>query len=277
VLQETLPVEQDRLVYVAQDDDTYFEVIIKTDGFKTGYSWLFYARFVLLWAGLFALFYGGKPLLTYFQCAVAPTMLRLGLTLMLVMIVQMAWLSAYDAHPDEKAHIDSIDYYTHYSKPPVVGDLRSLNTYQYPWGFSRLDDLGVSYLLMGKLKNLITAFAEDTVFTCRVFNSVLALFLLGMSRNKNFAVYLLPILCLPQVWHLFSYANRDGFALWLAILLGWQWVNKASYLQQYLQAPRTHIRLLIIPALLLGLLSIELTNYVIFILFFIVVIFQLEY
>lgn len=199
--------------------------------------------------------------------------LRICLLVVTVMIMQMAWLSDYDMHPDEKAHIDSIDYYTQYWYPPKIGDQRSLNTYQYPWGVSRLDDLGISYLLMGKLKNAITYFAEDTVFTCRVFNSLLILYLLFATRHKRFALFLIPLLCLPQVWHLFSYANRDGFALWLAILLGWQIANEGSYLQQYLNAKTSANpwRKLIVPTLLLGLLSIELTNYIIFILYFVTI------
>jgi hypothetical protein len=190
------------------------------------------------------------------------------------MIIQMAWLSDYDAHPDEKAHIDSIDYYTQYWDPPVVGDVRSLNTYQYPWGISRLDDLGISYMLMGKLKNLITYFAEESVFMCRVFNSLLisALVLLA-SRSKAFTLFLLPLLCLPQVWYLFSYANRDGFALFLAILLAWQLANKHSALHRYLYSPSGPVqrRQVLLPMGLLGLLSIELSNYVIFALFFVAV------
>ncbi|MFI3136011.1 MAG: hypothetical protein QX197_04465 [Methylococcaceae bacterium] len=270
-LTERLGVEQDKLVYVATGDDAFFELVITPDAFKAPYRWHFYLQLIAMVAGVFICLYWAKRHRAYFKSAAAVITLRVCLVLVTVMVVQMAWLSDYDAHPDEKAHIDSIDYYTHYWQPPVVGDQRSLNTYQYPWGVSRLDDLGVSYLLMGKLKNSITYFTEDTVFTCRVFNSVLMLLLLFGTRNKKFALFILPLLCLPQVWHLFSYANRDGFALWLAILLGWQVANESSSLYQFLYSKRAaeQWRYLLLPAVLLGLLSIELSNYSIFSLFFV--------
>ncbi|NOT83591.1 MAG: hypothetical protein HOP02_02180 [Methylococcaceae bacterium] len=266
---ERLGFEQDKLVYVATDEDAFFELIVQPDAFKANYPVSFYLQFMALLGGIWVCLYTANYKFGYFQRDSAIITLRVCWVLVAVMIVQMAWLSDYDAHPDEKAHIDSIEYYTQYWKPPVVGDQRALNTYQYPWGVSRLDDLGISYLLMGKLKNLMTRFAEDTVFTCRVFNSLLIALLLLGSSHKRFTVYLIPLLCLPQIWHLFSYANRDGFALWLAILLGWQVANKDSSLYRYLNAKTGLVqwRNILLPMVLLGLLSIELTNYIIYILY----------
>lgn len=270
---EQLTVEQEKLIFTTTDNDRFFELIVEPDAFKAPYRVRFYAQFILLLAGVAGSLYWVNRRFGFFNSDSAIIIIRVCGIIVAVMVLQMAWLSDYDVHPDEKAHIDSIDYYTQYSDPPVLGDARSLNTYQYPWGVSRLDDLGVSYFLMGKLKNIITHYAEDTVFTSRVFNSLLMIGLVCGTRYKRFALFLIPLFCLPQVWHLFSYANRDGFALFLAILLSWQLVNSTSNLNCYLngQAKNMLWRNLLIPSLLLGLLSIEISNYIIFILYFVAI------
>ncbi len=266
---ERLGFEQEQLIYTATGNDRYFELIIEPDAFKTSYPLSFYVQFLLLMAAMWGCRYFVSRHFCIFQSGAAIIVLRFCWVIVAAMILQMSWMSNYDAHPDEKAHVDSIDYYTQYWVPPVVGDQRSLNTYQYPWGVSRLDALGVSYLFMGKLKNAVTLFAEDTVFTCRVFNCLLIAGLLLGTRNKRFALYIMPLLCLPQIWHLFSYANRDGFALFLAILLGWQLVNQDSHLYRYLNFKQW--RYVILPAGLMGLLSIEILNYIIFVLYFVAI------
>lgn len=270
---EQLAVEQDKLIFTTTGNDRFFELIVEPDAFKAPYRLRFYAQFVLLLAGVAGGLYWANRRFGFFNSDSTIIIIRLCGIIVAVMVLQMAWLSDYDVHPDEKAHIDSIDYYTQYSDPPVLGDVRSLNTYQYPWGVSRLDDLGVSYFLMGKLKNIITYYAEDTVFTSRVFNSLLMIGLVCCTRHKRFALFLIPLFCLPQVWHLFSYANRDGFALFLAILLGWQLVNPTSYLNHYVngQTKSMQWRNILLPTLLLGLLSIEISNYIIFILYFVAI------
>lgn len=276
ITSEKLTIENGRLVFNTKAGTDFFEVIIEPDAFKAGYSVGFYVQFIALLCAIFVFLYYTNNKYNYISSVlledkseIAVIIVRAGLALVIIMIFQLAWFSEYDAHPDEKAHIDSIDYYTQYWDPPVIGDNRSLDAYQAPWGVSRLDDLGISYLLIGKFKNLLTLFIEDTVFTCRAFNSLLFIILIFLTRSKSFALFCIPLLCLPQVWYLFSYANRDGFSLFLAILLAWQIVNEKSYLQQYLNSENslTMIRYLLLPAILLGVLSIEMSNYAIFILF----------
>lgn len=270
---QKLTIENNQLIFSSDNNTEYFEIIIDPKAFKTGYSLTFYAQALSLLLGLFVSIYYGSLKWSQYQANVNIITARTALAFIALMVLQMAWFSEYDHHPDEKAHIDSVDYYTQYSDFPVVGDGRSMSTYQYPWGISRLDDLGVSYFIMGKFKNLITTYLEDTVFTCRLFNGVLVIALLFATRNSRFALFMVPFLCSPQFWYLFSYTNRDAFALFLSILLAWQLANSKSALQQYLAQPGwlVHWRHMLLAGILLGILSIELSNYIIFILFFVAV------
>lgn len=184
-------------------------------------------------------------------------------------ILYMANFSWYDAHPDEQAHIASVNYYTEYTDPPKVGDSRTTLTYQYPWGISRLDNLGISYLFFGKFKALLSEISNNSTFNARAFNCLLfGLLTLFCLRNRKFAFYCLPLFCIPQVWYLFSYTNRGGFALFIAIFIGWQLVNKKSKFNQYLEPEQKILNPLALPSgILVGLLMIEQTNYLSFILF----------
>ncbi|MDF1584576.1 MAG: hypothetical protein P1P78_14890 [Methyloprofundus sp.] len=186
------------------------------------------------------------------------------------LIINLSWQADYNIHPDENAHIESVHYYSHYWDPPVVGDARALHSYQMPWAISRLDDLGISYFFAGKFENLVQLFFTDTTFTARAFNALLFILLFSYSRQKRLVLFMAPLLCTPQAWYLYSYANRDAFALFISLLLAWQLVNVKSALNNFLQSPRVfdHWRYVLIPGALLGLLSIEQTNYYLFILFF---------
>ena len=142
-----------------------------------------------------------------------------------LLIVSLSWQADYNIHPDENAHIEAVHYYSHYWDPPVVGDTRSLETYQEPWAISRLDDLGISYFFAGKFENLVQLFFSDTTFSARAFNTFLFILLFSYSRQKRLVLFLAPLLCTPQIWYLYSYANRDAFALFISLLLAWQLVN----------------------------------------------------
>jgi len=185
------------------------------------------------------------------------------------LIISLSWQADYNIHPDENAHIESIHYYSHYWEPPTVGDVRSIDTYQKPWAISRLDDLGISYFFAGKFERLVKLFFADTTFTARAFNALLFILIFTLSRQKRLVLFMAPLLCTPQIWYLYSYANRDAFALFISLLLAWQLVNDKSSLNIFLQSSNVFQgwRYLLIPAGLLGLLSIEQTNYYLFILF----------
>lgn len=186
------------------------------------------------------------------------------------LIFSLAWQADYNIHPDESAHIESTKYYSQYWLPPKVGDTRATEAYQQPWATSRLDDLGISYFFAGKFSLLVKQLFSDESFINRAFNAMLFLLLFIMSwSNKRLMLFLVPLLCTPQIWYLYAYANRGGFVLFVSLLLAWQLVNKKSALNRFLTANQalTRWQEAIFPGILLGILSIEQTNYLLFILF----------
>lgn len=198
-----------------------------------------------------------------------PVVIKIGLILAFYLIVQLAWQSQLNIHPDENAHAASVEYYSQYWDPPTVGDPRAEDAYQQPWGVSRLDDLGVSYFFAGKFRRLLQEVFDDEAFLARCFNIGLFFLFWVFSQNKRFVLFIGPLLCSPQIWYLFSYSNRGAFVLFISILLAWQLVYRKSSLNRFFNSSKVfqHVNRVIFPGLLLGVLSIEQTNYVLFLLF----------
>ncbi|MEE9338169.1 MAG: hypothetical protein V3U87_08820 [Methylococcaceae bacterium] len=198
-----------------------------------------------------------------------PKLIRVLFLFSFFLVINLAWQADYNIHPDENAHIASVEYFSEYWDPPKIGDARTLNTYQYPWAISRLDDLGISYFLAGKFRHVIQLVFENKEFIARAFNAFIFLLFFVLSKNKRLLLFLTPLLCTPQIWYLYAYSNRGGFVLFLSIMLAWQLVNKQSSLNNFLQDNKhfSDWKTILFPGLLLGILSIEQTNYVLFILF----------
>jgi len=222
--------------------------------------------FVGLGIGYFVFFWQKKP---YRHLSLTLQALQLLFLCALFLSFNLAWQADFNIHPDENAHIASIDYYAHNWIPPTVGDPRALDSYQRPWATSRLDDLGISYFIAGKFKNLVSLFFANETFSARAFNLLLFLLLFALSTQKRILIFCIPLLCSPQIWYLFSYANRGAFALFISILLGWQLVNRHSLLNIFLNTNSVFKgwSKLLLPALLLGILLIEQTNYLLFVLY----------
>lgn len=193
--------------------------------------------------------------------------------LILFLIINLNWQADNHIHPDENAHIESIKYYSLYNDPPTVGDPRSEDTYQWPWGISRLDDLGISYFIAGKFYKLLENGFGDENFKARAFNFFLLLLVFLACKNHRLLLFITPFLCNPQFWYLYSYANRGGFVLLLSIILAWQLVNPRSSMNRFLNAGHLFENALfaILPGFLLGILTLEQTNYLLFICFLLAV------
>ena len=198
-----------------------------------------------------------------------PTLLRIFFLFSSLLVFILAWQTEPNLHPDESAHLESVKYYSLYSDPPEIGDSRALAAYQTPWAISRLDDTGIGYFLAGKFRTLVHLIFNDDTFITRAFNPLLFMLFFVLSKNKRRLLFLTPLLCTPQIWYLFSYANRGAFVLFVSILLAWQLINKTSSLNLFLHTKKTlsHWKKVIYPGVLLGILSISQTNYVLFILF----------
>ncbi|MEE9356694.1 MAG: hypothetical protein V3U75_13975 [Methylococcaceae bacterium] len=266
----SLRMEDDFLVITAKNNDPFFTFEINPDGYNKTFSIALTSFFILIFMVVLGVIYCSVAHSKQVNRQVFTLSIRAAFAIMALMVVQSAYFSGYDRHPDERAHINSTNYYTEYSMPPAVGDERSIHSYQYPWGISRLDSLSISYFFAGKMKAMMQWLSADSTFSARIFNVFLLAFCCVFALlNKQFAWFLLPVICTPQVGYLFSYANRGAFAFFICIFLGWQVANNQSSLQRFLQCDRLkkHWKLSLIPALLTGLLLIEQENYLVFLLF----------
>ncbi len=185
------------------------------------------------------------------------------------LVFNLAWQSNPNIHPDENAHLESVKYFSLYSDFPKIGDSRALKAYQAPWALSRLDDIGITYFLAGKFRNLIHTLFNDDTFITRSFNVFLFMLFFVLGRNKRLLLFLTPLICTPQIWYLFSYANRGAVVLFISLLLAWQLINKTSALNQFLHADKVlaQWKKILYPGLLLGILTISQSNYALFILY----------
>jgi hypothetical protein len=212
-------------------------------------------------------YYSKNRRIFYFK--IFPHLVRVLFLFVLFLVINLVWQSDFNVHPDEHAHIECLEYFSDYWDLPAVGDSRAEDSYQKPWALSRLDDLGVSYFLAGKFRNIVQTVFESEAFGDRAFNVLLFFLFFALGKNKRHLLFLAPLLCSPQIWYLYSYANRGGFVLFISLLLAWQLVNKQSTLNTYLkeEMPLSNWKACLTPGVLLGILSIEQTNYILFILF----------
>ena len=156
----------------------------------------------------------------------------------LVLVVVMASVSAPEVHPDEYVHFDAAAYYMEHWLPPVVDDPSIRQTYSV-YGVSRLNNREVSYLLTGKLAQVLAPFKLPPYLGLRMFNILLfALILLTVLRYSQARMVAVPFLLSPQLWYQFSYCNSDAFALFLTFVLAFQVVVPDSRLNMYLTQGR---------------------------------------
>ncbi|MHB8808933.1 MAG: hypothetical protein ACYC9M_02820, partial [Desulfobulbaceae bacterium] len=152
----------------------------------------------------------------------------------LVLVVVMASVSAPEVHPDEYVHFDAAAYYMEHWLPPVVDDPSIRQTYSV-YGVSRLNNREVSYLLTGRLAQMLAPFKLPSFLGLRMFNILLfALIVLMVLRYSQARMLAVPFLLSPQLWYQFSYCNSDAFALFLTFVLAFQVVVPDSRLNTYL-------------------------------------------
>ncbi len=144
--------------------------------------------------------------------------------MMLIMglITTMAIISRPHAHPDEHAHLQAALYFENTNTLPAACEKDTLKTYTN-YGTSRLNTDEITYYLAGKYLKLLDIVPTDFYLKLRSFNLLLFAILLGIAITRPAARLLfLPVLISPQVWYLFSYFNSDAFALFTALLVGYQ-------------------------------------------------------
>lgn len=183
------------------------------------------------------------------------------------LIFTMAVVSKKHQHPDEVVHISATEYYeTHWLPPPVESpDIR--DTYSV-YGFSRLNTMEPSYFFAGKFAKLLELFQMEHILALRLFNVFLFSILTFLTiKNISYRLIFVPLLLSPQIWYIFSYANSDAFALFVAVLTGWQMVNRESALNRFLENKKIPLPKILGLGLLFALLLLAKKPFYFFILF----------
>ena len=172
-------------------------------------------------------------------------------------------------HPDEEVHSVAVEYYSNHNLPPAVDSPLIADTFSI-YGFSRLMSHELYYPITGYLTRLLKPFKQPFMTDARIVTlSYLAIMMLLAWRYPAFRPFALPLLLTPQLWYLFSYANSDGFAVFIATIMAYQAASRQSTMQRVLtekQVPWLGWHLLWL-GLLAGVLLLLKLNFYFFILF----------
>ncbi len=188
-------------------------------------------------------------------------------TVIFILVVVMASLSARNVNPDEYVHLYASEYYMSNWLPPAIDDPSISHTYSI-YGVSRLNKPEISYFFNGKLAQLTTPFKLPRHLNLRIFNVLLfALILLYVIRYQQARIVAIPLLLSPQLWYVFSYCNSDAFALTIAFFVGCQVVLPDSMLQVYLRTEKNNVFRLLFLSFLCAMLFLLKKNYYFFIIF----------
>lgn len=194
---------------------------------------LFFASFVLFF--LFLRFIqteakGKAPWSSVLNPALVPFLFVAALML------AMAILTKFNAHPDEYLHFESARYYVSHWLPPALDDPAIVPTFSH-YGFSYMRDLDAAYYLMGKFMSFVPAWLVSPEIAARLFNVTLFIVLsVWLSGRLRGSIAPFVLLISPQIWYVFSYVNGDAWALTLAMLIVVQLAAENSLLTRYLQA-----------------------------------------
>jgi hypothetical protein len=183
------------------------------------------------------------------------------------LILAVAVLTKYNAHPDEMVHIRAAEYYQSHWLPAAIGSPEARETYSV-YAVSRLHSGEVLYFLAGKFLMLVSPLYQPAHLMLRIFNALLwagmGLWFLLRPRARIMA---LPLLVSPQVWYIFSYFNSDAFALFVAMAAAYQVGAPDTLFRRMTGRLGLDGRAVWLLGLLLGLLLLSKQNFYLFVLF----------
>lgn len=191
-----------------------------------------------------------------------------GLTIVLFLVLTMAYVSRNNVHPDEYVHVAAVEYYSDSWLPPEILSDDILSSYS-PYGASRLNSDEIYYLIAGKFAWLTNEMFSDKYRKTRLFGPFLLLcMILYTFHDIPSRAVALPFLVSPQIWYVFAYTNSDAFALFVIFIAGCQVANRDSLLNRYLcgNGGETYFLKVISVGLLLGVLLVVKHNYLAFLL-----------
>lgn len=152
------------------------------------------------------------------------------------LMLAMALLTKFNAHPDEYLHFETARYFVNHWFPPALNDPVIAPTFSH-YGFSYMRDLDAAYFLMGKFMALFPAWLASPEIAARLFNVALFILLSAwLTGRLQASIAPCVLLISPQIWYVFSYVNGDAWALTLAMLIVVQLATENSLLTRYLQA-----------------------------------------
>jgi hypothetical protein len=185
------------------------------------------------------------------------------------LILAMALLSKFNAHPDEYLHFETARYFVSHWCPAALNDPAIAPTFSH-YGASYLRDLDVSYFVMGKFIALFQGWLFTPESAARLFNVFLFIVLsLWLARRLRASLAPFILLISPQIWYIFSYVNGDAWALFVAMLIAVQLADQESALRSYLESRKWSGSFQggVLFALLLAVMIMAKQNYYLFLLF----------
>jgi len=199
-----------------------------------------------------------------------PIRILLPFAVVTCLILALALLTKFNAHPDEYLHFETARYFVNNWCPAALNNPVIAPTFSH-YGFSYMHDLDASYFLMGKFIALFQGWLATPEIAARLFN-VLLFVLLAVWVVRHLGRSLAPFILLisPQIWYVFSYVNGDAWALFVAMLIVVQLADQRSALQSYLESKRwsgASFQGALLFALLLALMIMAKRNYYLFLLF----------
>jgi hypothetical protein len=158
--------------------------------------------------------------------------LSLGIVLALSSLIII--YSKMNAHPDEKSHLDAVDYYSTNFIKKRVDSPEMIKTIIPGWGVSYLHLKDCTYFIISKISVPFSWFTDNYI-AYRFSTLLLLLFLFYIFRKSDkVSLIFLSAVCLsPQVWYVFSYINGDAFSLMMSLLACYYFVIKKTIIIDY--------------------------------------------
>ncbi len=235
-------IDSQGLVFETNGKDAQFEYIVdRLNNFQFPYVHVLTVFCILIGTLVAGRVLGGlqKDLLFI------PVLLLVAVTLAFIMAVvsKHYWEYPNDGarvffHPDEEAHATAVEYYRHNWLPPAVDSAAVANSFSV-YGYTRLASLELYYPIAGYLSRLLAPLRQPFMADARIIGLLIfALMAVFALRNVEFRPFAAPLLLTPQLWYLYSYANSDGFAVFLATIAAYQAASKQSALNRILSQQR---------------------------------------
>lgn len=259
---ESVELEADGLHIISSGKDGNLELQIFPNP-SGGFQWIHPINALIIILGCVAL---RRPVTLLQQ---EHRYVMIGLTIALVLAATMASITTIHVHPDERVHLEAVNYYSKHALPPSLDSPEIADSFS-DYGKSRLSTYEIYYPLAGYFTRLLEPIKSPALLNARVFSVclLLGLLLLSYARSK-FRYFALPLILSPQIWYFFSYPNSDGFALAVSLIAAYQIAVSDSLLNRFLskQKPQFYALSLLGFGGLAGVLLLTKLNFYFFLLF----------